>query len=239
MLNEFHVFDSLPAYVLGSLDEDEARQTDDHISSCYLCREELQEFQSVAAQFPLIMPQVEPPHALKLRLMDQVRALKKTPIQKSRRWSPSRRMLSAGVITGLLLIFVLAVSNLALWQKLANSETLTGPLGMRAIALQNTDAAPSASGFVIVSADGQNGVLVVDELSQLTEGLEYQLWLVKNGQNTSGAVFGVDQEGYRGTRIDAPESLLLYSDVFITIEPGGGSALPTGEQVLVGSLINP
>lgn len=242
MLKDFHVLDSLPAYVLGSLDEDETRQVSEHLTSCYVCRTELQAFQSIADQFPLLVPQVEPPADLKQRLMEQVHASREAPIHQPRGWRPSssRRMLSAGLLVGLLLIVVLALSNLVLWQRLTNAETLTGPLGMRAIALQNTDAAPGASGFVIVSADGQNGVLVVDELPMLDpERQEYQLWLLKDGEITSANLFSVDEDGYRGMRLEAPQSLSVYTEVRITIEPTGGRDLPTGEQVLGGSLFNP
>jgi anti-sigma-K factor RskA len=40
-------------------------------------------------------------------------------------------------------------------------------------------------------------------------------------------------------RIEAPESLLTYAGVIVTVEPAGGSPEPTGEQVLTGSLFNP
>jgi hypothetical protein len=82
-------------------------------------------------------------------------------------------------------------------------------------------------------------VLVVDELPVLDPGHEYQLWLERDGQSTSGAVFSVDEDGYRGLRIAAAESLLTYSGARLTIEPVGGSAVPTGEAVLHGSLFNP
>jgi anti-sigma-K factor RskA len=81
--------------------------------------------------------------------------------------------------------------------------------------------------------------VLVDELPPLDEQHEYQLWLVDNNHNTSGAVFNVDENGYRGVRIVAPESLLVYSAVRITLEPAGGRSSPTGEQVLDGSLFNP
>jgi hypothetical protein len=139
----------------------------------------------------------------------------------------------------MLLVLLLLASNLVLWQRLNSLEVLSGPMGMRAISLQNTDAAPNASGFVIISSDGNEGVLVVDELPALDEQYEYQLWLVRNGSLTSGAVFPVDESGYRGMRIEAPETLLLYSSVLVTIEPAGGSTAPTGDTVLDGSLFNP
>jgi hypothetical protein len=160
------------------------------------------------------------------------------------RAEPARRrfpqwLIPAGAAAGLLLIVALALSNLLLWQRLNNLQVLSGPLGMRAIALENTGAAADASGFIVVSPDGQDGVLVVDELPVLDLGHEYQLWLERDGESTSGAVFSVDEGGYRGLRIAAAENLLTYSGARLTIEPVGGSAVPTGEEVLRGSLFNP
>ena len=91
---------------------------------------------------------------------------------------------------------------------------------------------------VIISADGKNGVLVVDQLETLSENQEYQVWLERDSTETSGGLFGVDEDGYRGMRIVAPESLLTYSSVRVTIEPKGGSSRPTGPEVLKGSLFN-
>jgi anti-sigma-K factor RskA len=91
---------------------------------------------------------------------------------------------------------------------------------------------------VVISADGANGVLIVDQMPTLDSESTYQLWLTRNGQSISGALFSVDESGYRGVRIVAPESLLLYSSIRVTIEPVGGSSAPTGEQVLGGSLFN-
>ena len=105
--------------------------------------------------------------------------------------------------------------------------------------LSPPDAASAATGFVLISADGENGALVVDGLPPLGEDQEYQLWLVKNGERTSGAVFSTDENHYGGTRIRAPLSLLEYSAVGITAEPAGGSSHPTGQQVLAGPLMNP
>jgi hypothetical protein len=146
--------------------------------------------------------------------------------------------LPAWGIAGLALILLLAAGNLFLWGRLTRSEVLTGPQGMRAVALQSADAAPGAGGIVIISADGQDGVLVVDRLPQLPEGQQYQVWLFKGGENTPGPVFSVDESGYRGVRIRAPESLLVYESVQVTVEPSEGGARPSGDLVLTGSLHN-
>jgi len=238
MIEAMHVLESLPAYALGSLDAAEAQVIAQHLAGCQICRSELNAFQDVAGQLALTAPQAEPSHDLKPRLMERIQSLSPSR-SRMERWRFAGPSLPMGAIVGLILIATLAVSNLLLWQRLNQMEVLAGPLGMRAIALQNTNASPTASGFVIISADGQNGVLVVDELPVLEPEREYQLWLVQDEQSTSGAVFSVDESGYRGMRIEAPQSLLMYSSVRVTIEPIGGSADPTGEQVLDGSLYNP
>ena len=238
MSEDIHVLESLPAYALGSLDEAEERLVAAHLIGCHMCRAELNAYQGVANQLAFAAPDTFPSQDLKRRFIARIQEIKSTQPQPERVGS-IRRFVPVGGMIGVFLILALVVSNLVLWQRLNHLEVLAGPLGMRAIALQNTDSAPDSSGFVIISADGQDGVLVVDELPPLDAQHEYQLWLVQNGNHTSGAVFPVDESGYRGMRIEAPQTLLNYSSVLVTIEPAGGSDNPTGHTVLDGSLFNP
>ena len=239
MLNDAHILDLIPEYALGSLEEAEARQVMEHLAECVACRQELAAYQRVADELLLAVPVKRPSPDVKGRLMARVHELgekKRAPLLREQRVAP--RWVPTGAFAGLLLILILAVSNFMLWQRLNHMEVIRGPLGMRAIALDNTAAASEASAFVVMGADGNNGVLVVDHLQPLDEQHEYQVWLVKDGTMTSGGTFTVDEEGYRGMRMTAPDSLLTYSDVYITVEPAGGSASPTGAQVLRGSLFN-
>ena len=238
MLKDIHVLESIPAFALGSLEDDEARLVAEHLAGCYLCRKELAAYQHLADQLLLGLPEVKPPVELKSRLVERVQGLKEKQVPWSAGWRLRGQLRPVGVLAAVLVILILAVSNAVLWMRAANAEIITGPLGMRAIALQNTAAAPGASGFVIVGADGKNGVLVVDKLPALGETQEYQVWLMRDSTETSGAVFSVDEDGYRGMRLVAPQSLLTYSSVQVTIEPAGGSTNPTGPQVLNGSLFN-
>lgn len=238
MTGNTHVLESLPAYALSSLDEDEARQVSEHLAGCHICRAELNAFQKVANQVAFAAPDAIPSENLRRRFIERIGGIKSTRHQREVYQAP-KRLIPIGGLIGALLIFLLLASNLLLWQRLNNLEVLSGPMGMRAITLQNTESAPDASGFVIISSDGLEGVLVVDELPALDADYEYQLWLEKNGGITSGAVFPVDETGYRGLRIEAPQSLLSYSSVRVTIEPVGGSDSPTGDTVLNGSLFNP
>jgi len=243
MLNDNHILDLLPAYTLGSLEADEARQVAEHLEGCYACRQELEAYQQITDQLLLAVPEAMPSAGLKRRLTERVRSPdgKRTAQPESVRTAARtpRRLSFAGSFAGLLLILLLALSNVYLWQRLNHPEYMTGPLGMKAVPLQNTDAATSSSAFVIVSGDGENGVLVVDHLPPLDASQEYQVWLVREGVTTSAGTFAVDEEGYRGMRLTAPDSLLSYASVFVTVEPEGGSVAPTGAKVLNGSLFNP
>jgi hypothetical protein len=138
-----------------------------------------------------------------------------------------------------LLILALAVSNLLLWQQVKQLAVAATSEGMRAFPLSSTGLVPDATGFVVVSSDGHHGALVVDNLPPLDPQQQYQLWLIRDGQRSSGAAFSVDQEGYGGTRILAQRSLFEYSAVGITAEPVEGSSGPTSEDVLTGSLFDP
>lgn len=238
-MDDMHVIESLPAYALGSLDPDEVQQVDEHLLGCYLCRQELRSFQQVADHLAVAIPEVPPPDGLRLRLMERIRKPDAGRSHESPRRIFQPRLSFLGATVGVLVIVLLAVSNLLLWQRLQSMETLRGPLGMRAIVMHNTSAASNASGFVLVSADGENGAMVVDRLPPLPESQEYQVWLVHDDERTSAGLFSVDESGYRGLRLVAPKSLLTYSSVFVTVEPSGGSKQPTGMQVLNGSLFNP
>ena len=72
---------------------------------------------------------------------------------------------------------------------------------------------------------------------QLGEEQQYQLWLVKDdGERTGAALLSVDERGYGGGRVNPPESLFNYSAAEVTIEPGGGSTRPTTDVLLRATL---
>jgi anti-sigma factor RsiW len=243
MSTETHVLELLPAYALDCLDEAETVIVAEHLATCSSCQAEFQAYQAVTDRLGLMAPEAEPSPELKTRLLARLASTQPAaaPALSSGRswWSwlkvGDRTGLAWGIIS-LSLILLLGISNLLLWQRLNSLETMNRAGGMRAAPLLGTGPAPAANGFIIIGADGQNGALIVDKLPPLQPEQQYQLWLIKDGQRTSGAVFSVDETGYDGSRIRAPLSLFEYSDFEVSIEPAGGSPAPTGAKVLGGSL---
>jgi anti-sigma-K factor RskA len=232
------LIDLLPAFALGSLDADEARLVEQHLTTCEVCQSELAAFQSVADALPLAAADVVPPPALKKRLMEQVQAPAKLEgvvtstapsiwqqlVNAVRRFFAGPRWQPVA----LLLIVALATSNVLLWRQLNQPPSSSA----RRFRLTGTEAAPDATGIVYLSRDGRDGSIIVDNLEPLPPDKQYQLWLIRDGERTSGAVFSVTDTGYHSQLITAPRPLEEYSAFGITVEPAGGSPGPTGERVL-------
>ena len=138
-------------------------------------------------------------------------------------------------LVGLVLVLALVASNVMLWRQLNALQASNRATAMRVVALSGTETAPGATGLIVVSLDGRHGTLVVDNLPELDAAHQYQLWLIKDGQRTSGAVFSVGEDGYGSKWVDSPEPLADYTSFGVTVEPEGGSPAPTGEKVLGGN----
>jgi hypothetical protein len=241
MQDQVHFLESLPAYALGCLDPAEAQPVARHLAGCYVCRTELSTYQTVVVHL-LPVPDLAPPVALKGRLMDRVRGLGPVAVAvppAAARLPPRRLAFSPWGMASLAVIVMLATASLLVWRLLSRPQVVTAPTGMRAIMLQSAPAAPQASGFVIISANGQSGVLVVDALPQLDATRQYQVWLDRDGETVPSAAFTVDATGYRGVRLEAPQSLLAYAAIRVTIEPVEAGDGASGDQVLHGSLHTP
>ncbi len=237
-----HVIELLPAYTLDCLDEEDMHLVTEHLAVCAACRAELISYQGVADQLAMAVPCSEPPADLRRRLIARAQPARPRVISQPRQawWQQLGRSLRAlqhpaWGVASLALILGLTVSNVLLWQQVNRPVITSNVQGMRSLALAGTASAPTASGMVVISTDGEYGTLVVDNLPTLDKTQQYQLWLMQDGTRTSGAVFSVGQDGYSSAPILAPEPLTHYSSFGITVEPSGGSPHPTGVKVLSGA----
>jgi len=229
------ILELIPAYALNSLDNDEEARVSRHLPGCEACQVELAAYAAVVDVLPLATPDNQPSPALKGRLLDQINTVPEPKQSWGQQLSDAFQNLLGGPrqrslawSAGLLIILALAIGNVIQWQQ-ANSPD---PNSWQRVRLTGSEIAPEATGVIYISADGRNGTVIVDRLPQLNSNQQYQLWLIQDGQRTSGAVFSVDDAGYRGLQIESPIPLQEYQAFGITIEPAGGSPSPTGERVL-------
>jgi anti-sigma-K factor RskA len=242
MLNHLDVIELLPAYALGSLDEEEAIQVAEHLDTCPGCRAELLSYQAVADRLAMAAPDAIPPARLKQQILGQLQTprLESSSEPHESLWQRIvdlfQRTAPAWGLASLALVVLLVLSNLWWWQRADRKGPMVTPGGMQVVAMVGTDAAPAAVGTLVISGNGEYGTLAVDGLAALDPDHQYQLWLIRDGQRTSGGVFSVNPEGYGALWISSPEPLSSYPAFGITIEPEGGSPGPTGDKVLGGSL---
>lgn len=236
-----HVVDLIPEFALGLLDEADATPVHAHLELCAACQAELAAYLKVVEQLPLAVPMMEPPAHLKDEVLTRVRPTPRSEEPERRSWWQEMRTVfqrSTPALAGvsLVLVILLGIINLVLWNQVRELTQAAQEPAMRVVSLASTDNLSEASGIMIISKNGKYGTLVVDDLPELDHDKQYQLWLIRDGERTSGGVFSVYSSGYAVMEIDAPEPLSNYPAFGITIEPAGGSPAPTGDRVLSGEL---
>ena len=206
------------------------------------CRAELRQFEEIAAQLAMAVPVVEPPPIVKSRLLAQVEAgnLSTTagisPDKDQRGfWKGLFHLTPAWTAASLVLILILAVSNILMWSQVSSLREEVQAVPFQVVALNGSLVAPDATGMIVISKDGRHGTLVVDRLPVLDQEQQYQLWLIKDGNRSSGGVFSVSKDGYGSVWVSSPQPLIDYAAFGVTIEPKGGSPGPTGDNVLAGN----
>lgn len=77
-MNE-HPTDSLPAFVLGALDTEEAKRVAAHVERCPACRSEAEEFRKIIDMLPYSVHAAEPPAHVKRQLFARIEAAREQP----------------------------------------------------------------------------------------------------------------------------------------------------------------
>ncbi|MFZ1984718.1 MAG: anti-sigma factor [Desulfatitalea sp.] len=235
-----HISELLPSLALGALTPDEREQTSAHLAECEGCPIQLTEYEAVVDQLGLGAPIVPPPEALKQRLMRRIQTPVRVRVKRPLAWFSRLavgwpRLVATGVLAGSVLAVVLGLSNLYLWRHM-NAAGQGGLENVHLVHLRATDTAPGASGTLLMAKDGGWGVLVVQGMPMLDADRQYQLWLIDDGQRTSGGVFSVSTEGAAQVKVIPTQPMKSYEAFGITIEPHGGSPGPTGAKVLGGRI---
>ena len=234
----------LGAHALGVLTQAEALQVEAHLAACEQCAARAAEFHQIAEGLLHLAPEVEPPAALRARLM----ATLDEDAQPARRSNPAGRRLGwAGALAAVALLAL----NLAQWVRNASLQAQLESLAAQERAGQTAQALRSypSSQVVELEAEGIRGTLVYDPGFPLAVlyiwGLEdpgpqqaYQAWLISaDGTRTSGGLLELPEEqGFAWLVVRANRPLQDYSGFGLTLEPADGSPLPTGPRILGGDL---
>lgn len=108
--------------------------------------------------------------------------------------------------------------------------------GVATRALNAVAASQAARGQMYMYPGESSAVVVFSGLPALQPGSVYQFWLADASGQVPGGTFAVDEHGIASLVVQAPREVNAYTQVMLTVEPAGGSDLPSEQVVLEGSL---
>jgi anti-sigma-K factor RskA len=103
-------------------------------------------------------------------------------------------------------------------------------------ALASPDPALLAQGQLWIAPGERALALYGKDLAAPPEGSEYQLWLEQDGRAVSVGTFGIDAEERAWFLARPPQLPAQPQRAFVTVEPVGGSAAPSGPVILQGAI---
>ncbi len=232
-MNLAHVTESIPAYALECLDPEEREQVAQHLAQCPACQAELRAYQSLVGELSLAVRQSAPPAGLRQKILGATVHVPSKAAPQPGIFSRLGKFFQVSMpvwgAVSLVLVIALVVSNIIAWQQVQSRQS---PQNFHLITLSSPDPSSKETALLVISDAGKYGTLVTDNMDMLNSQQQYQLWLIKDGNRTSGGVFSVNESGYGWLRVESQTSLLDFTSFGVTIEPKGGSPDPTGAKVL-------
>jgi len=243
--------DRAAALALDSVDPEEATLVEDHAVACPKCAVHLQEFREVAALLGSAVPQLDPPEALRPRVLEAARLTHPAPATAARRLRPRLRLSPAWLVAAASLVLsVVAVIRVAAMQsqiaalqsdaqiareRAARYDHVAEVLASDRLAirpLQPVVVTMPSRGMVYMDPLSGTGMVMCHNMPPLEQGHAYQVWFVRGTERVSGGLLWPDHYGNGYTLIQVPTDLQSFDSVGLTDEPGSGSDWPTTPRVI-------
>ncbi len=243
------------AFVLGALEPSEERAIRAHLASCADAHEEIAELGGVLPALAEIVPMIEPPPALKVRIMAAA-AAELAGREGARAPAPSsepiafptpsaraeRDALRGRPSTGtwvLRIAAVLAIAALGGWNLLLQSQLSAGQAYEQAVAQVLRSASQPGALTAILSADVGTGsglaavsssgdvTLAMQDLAPTNGDQVYEAWVI--GGDGTPVPLGSFKVGANGTASFTAAGLPATAGIVLALtrEPGPGATTPT------------
>lgn len=208
------------AYALGALEPSEAAAFRRHLATCAVCQDEVSAFEQAADNLAVATLQLPAPPRLRRRVTRAVRAQARSERRRAR---ARPRVVPRLALAGAVVLVVLATAFVALFPAGA------GPRVIQASVL----GSPGTAQLRVASGSVE---LVVRRLPRPPSGEIYEVWLQRPGRapTPTSALFSVTAAG--AADVGVPGNLHGVGRVMVTVEPDGGSRVPTHPPLIVAKL---
>jgi anti-sigma-K factor RskA len=252
-LTDVHPRLDIAGYALGTLEPDELLHVEQHLGGCSSCWAEARRLGLVVNNLGLIPWTIPAPALAKVRLLASI---DRAPAPISVRTGLSAWKVATAVMAIAASVFAL-VAGASLFvtrQALNEVEQVNAELGQlrrqvneQGTALQLLSSAnsklavlagspdvPAAGARIVFDPTGHRALVGVSNFPVIDPDKVFQLWLWRGTERISCALFSVDQAGTQTVSVWAKEELSTYEGMGVTVEPQGGSPIPTGQRVVGG-----
>jgi len=221
--------DELAAYVVGALDAGERAAFEGHLVDCERCRAELSYLAPAVVSLPLTVERIEPPTALRGRIMDAVgadtAALEAAAAASDHVGAPKRSwrdlFFRPAPVAGLAALLAVAF--------VVGFAARGGGGGVRVVREPARPLTAQAVNATLV-LNARQWQLRVRELPALRAGEVYQMWIERGRALLPATLFVLSRNGQAAVPVNVP---VVHGDVLlVTAEPAGGSAQPTTRPIL-------
>ena len=236
--------ESVPAWLLGALDEDEADRVEGHVQDCVECQADVARLRPAAVAIGLASPVAAMPAGLRDRIVERARNRKEVAkvetVRRPARPAIVRRpppqawlRLPGQAVAAMVAVALLAGAAAG---AVAGRLTVGQPAAQVArYQLAGHGGMSGASGEVVALRQQGIAFVTFSHLPAPPDGKVYELWLIKSGANPVDAgVFVPDANG--GTTVLVTKPLSGYTTVAVTAEAApDGAPAPTEQPELYGS----
>lgn len=216
------------AYALDALAFEEERVFVEHLLWCEACRDEVATLQEPAAALAYALPAPPAPTALRRRVLAAARAERRVASPWRSRFFVLPALTAAAATCAAVALGIVALT--ALHDREAE-RAARADRDLAALVLVQPDArrlALRGAEGALVRGSAGDSALVVSGLEPAGDGNVYQAWVVDGGRSLSAGTFeaGSPATVHALTLPVSPDAF-----VTVTVEPRGGSSVPTGSPV--------
>ncbi len=217
----------LAAYLLGSLEPDETAALQLHLEDCLRCRDELDWLRPAIDVIPDSIPQLDPPKALRARLLAEVRSdAADAAVSPAHETKLRRRGPRPGGLRGFLLRPATALAVVALVVAASVGYELRGNG-------ESTKVFHSRGGSIAkatLKQNGDSGTLHMVGLRQLPSSQVYEAWVQHGKRVERSSLFEAESDGTANASV--PLHLKGANQVMVTVEPSHGTDRPTSAAIV-------
>ena len=233
------------AYALDALTEADRVKFERHLAGCEACRQEATSLREAVGRLAAVPAAPPPPHVRERVLAEAARTRQQPPLtvdvpagpgsgRRAVRWrAPRMAVAIAGgcILVALVLggLFIHTQQRLSLEQ--AHNRAIATILNAPDATIRSARAVTGGSATVVMSHRDHALVLTTAMLPALPVGQRYQVWLMGPRRTRAAGMLPAPHRGMTAPVVVA--GVAPGDMVGLTVEPAGGSAVPSSVPVLM------